>query len=172
MLINGAGGNIGPFAVQIAKSSGAEVTGVDSADKLDMLRSIGADHVIDYAEVDYTATGQQYDRILDVAAYRPIRESRRGSRSQGCLRAVPGSIAGVLRAAVVGPLTSMVGSRTMGMHSWKPFNEKDVSFLTRLVESGEVVPVIDRTYPLSEVPDAMRYLEEGHARGKVVIAVA
>ena len=149
VLINGAGGNIGPFAVQIAKSLGAEVTGVDSADKLDMLRSIGADHVIDYAEVDYAATGQQYDRVLDVAAYRPIRESRRALRPEGVYVAVPGSIAGVFQAAVVGPLTSMVDSRTMGMHIWKPFDQKDVSYLTQLLESGDVVPVIERTYPLS-----------------------
>ena len=171
VLINGAGGNIGPFAVQIAKSFGAEVTGVDSADKLDMLRSIGADHVIDYAKIDYTATGQQYDRILDVAAYRPISESRRALRPHGVYVAVPGSIAGVLRAAVVGPLTSMVGSRTMGMHMWKPFDQQDVAYLSRLLESGDVVPVIDRIYPLSEVRDALAYQDEGRVRGKVVITV-
>ena len=171
VLINGAGGNIGPFAVQIAKSSGAEVTGVDSADKLDMLRSIGADHVIDYAKLDYTATGQQYDRILDVAAYRPISESRRALRPRGVYVAVPGSIAGVLRAAVVGPLTSMVDSRTMGMHTWKPFDQKDVSYLTQLLESGDVVPVIDRTYPLSHVREALVYQDEGHARGKLVVTM-
>ena len=133
VLINGAGGNIGPFAVQIAKSLGAEVTGVDSTDKLDLLRSIGADHVIDYTEVDYTATGQQYDRILDVAAYRPIRDSRRALRPRGVYVAVPGSIAGVFQGAVVGPLTSMVGTRTMGMHMWKPFNQPDVAYLTQLL---------------------------------------
>jgi len=171
VLINGAGGNIGPFAVQIAKSFGAEVTGVDSADKLDLLRSIGADHVIDYADVDYTRTGQQYDRILDVAAHRPIRESRRALGPNGVYIAIPGSVAGVLRASVVGPLTSMVGSRTMGMHMWKPFDQQDVAVLTRLLESGEVVPVIDRTYPLSEVRDALTYQDEGRARGKVVITV-
>ncbi len=171
VLINGAGGNIGPFAVQIAKSLGAEVTGVDSADKLDLLRSIGADHVIDYAEVDYTRTGQHYDRILDMAAYRTIRESRRALRAKGVYVAVPGSIAGVFRGAVVGPLTSMAGSRTMGMHMWKPFNQRDVAFLTQLLESGNVVPVIDRTYRLSEVREALTYQYEGHARGKVVITM-
>ena len=171
VLINGAGGNIGPFAVQIAKSLGAEVTGVDSTDKLDLLRSIGADHVIDYTEVDYTATGQQYDRILDVAAYRPIRDSRRALRPRGVYVAVPGSIAGVFQGAVVGPLTSMVGTRTMGMHMWKPFNQPDVAYLTQLLESGDVVPVIDRTYPLSEVREALAYQDEGRARGKVVISV-
>ena len=172
VLINGAGGNIGPFAVQIAKSFGAEVTGVDGTEKLDLLRSVGADHVIDYTEVDYTATGQQYDRILDVAASRPIRESRRALRPKGVYVAVPGSIAGVFRSAVVGPLTSLVGSRTMGMHMWKPFNQADVAFLTQLLESGDVVPVIDRTYPLSEVPEALAYQNEGRARGKVSITMA
>ena len=98
VLINGAGGNIGPFAVQIAKSFGAEVTGVDGTEKLDLLRSVGADHVIDYTEVDYTATGQQYDRILDVAASRPIRESRRALRPKGVYVAVPGSITGVFQS--------------------------------------------------------------------------
>jgi NADPH:quinone reductase-like Zn-dependent oxidoreductase len=171
VLINGAGGNIGPFAVQIAKSLGAEVTGVDSADKLDMLCSIGADHVIDYAEVDYTKTGQQYDRILDVAAYRPIRESRRALRPKGVYVAVPGSIAGVFQAVVVGPLMSMVDSRTMGMHIWKPFDQNDVSYLTQLLESGDVVPVIDRSYPLNAVREALVYQDEGRARGKLVIAM-
>ena len=171
VLINGAGGNIGPFAVQIAKSFGAEVTGVDGTEKLDLLRSVGADHVIDYTEVDYTATGQQYDRILDVAAYRPIRESRRALRPKGVYVAVPGSIGGVFQGAVVGPLTSTVGSRTMSMHMWKPFNQPDVAFLTQLLESGDVVPVIDRTYPLSEVPEALTYQNEGRARGKIVITV-
>jgi len=172
VLINGAGGNVGPFAVQIAKSFDAEVTGVDGTEKLDFLRSIGADHVIDYTEVDYTATGQQYDRILDVAASRPIRESRRALRPKGVYVAVPGSIAGVFQAAVVGPLTSMAGSRSMGMHQWKPFNQPDVAFLTQLLESGDVVPVIDRTYPLSEVPEALAYQNEGRARGKVSITMA
>ena len=171
VLINGAGGSIGPFAIQIAKSFGAEVTGVDGTEKLDLLRSIGADHVIDYTEVDYTATGQQYDRILDVAASRPIRESRRALRPKGVYVAVPGSIGGVFQAAVVGPLTSTVSSRTMGMHAWKPFNQQDVADLTHLLESRDVVPVIDRTYPLSEVPRALAYQDEGRARGKVIITV-
>ena len=171
VLINGAGGSIGPFAVQIAKSYGAEVTGVDGADKLDLLRSIGADHVIDYAEVDYTAAGERYDRILDVAAYRPIRVSRRALRPKGVYVAVPGSIAGVFQSAVVGPLTSMVDSRTMGMHIWKPFDQRDVSYLTQLLESGDVVPVIDRTYPLSDVREALAYQDAGHARGKLVVTM-
>lgn len=171
VLINGAGGNIGPFAVQIAKSFGAEVTGVDSAEKLDFLRSIGADHVIDYVQVDYTATGQQYDRILDVAAYRAIRDSRRALRPKGVYVAVPGSIKGLFQSGIVGPLASMLDGRRMGMLVWKPFNGTDVALLTQLLESGAVVPVIDRAYPLSEVREALRYQDEGRARGKVVITV-
>jgi NADPH:quinone reductase-like Zn-dependent oxidoreductase len=171
VLINGAGGNIGPFAVQIAKSFGAEVTGVDAPEKLDFLRSIGADHVVDYTEVDYTKTGQRYDRILDVAAYRPVHESRQALRPKGVYVMVPGSVAGLARGMIVGPLTSLVTTRKVSMLNWKPFNAEDVAFLTRLLEAGDVVPVIDRTYPLSKVPDALRYQEGGRARGKIVITM-
>ncbi len=172
VLINGAGGNIGPFAVQIAKSFGADVTAVDSAGKLDMLRSIGADHVIDYTKIDYAKTGERYDRLLDIAVCRSIRESKRALCSNGVYVMIPGSIAGVFQGAVVGPLSSIVGSRTAGIHVGKPFNQQDVSFLTQLLESGDVVPVIDRTYPLSDVAEALRYQEQGLARGKIVITVA
>jgi len=172
VLINGAGGNIGPFAVQIAKSFGAEVTAVDSAGKLDMLRSIGADHVIDYAKVDYAKTGERYDRILDIAVRRSIRESKRALRPNGVCVMIPGSIGGVFQSAVVGPLSSIVGGRKAGMHVWNPFNQQDVAFLTQLLESGDVVPVIDRTYPLSDVAEALRYQEQGLTRGKIVITVS
>ena len=171
VLINGAGGNVGPFAVQIAKSFGAEVTGVDSTMKLDMLRSIGADHVIDYTEEDYTKTGQRYDRILDVAAYRSILDSRRALSPGGVYVMIPASIAGMFQAMFLGPLISMAGSQKMGTMMWKPFKTKDVAFLTNLIEIGKITPVIDRTYPLSEVPEALRYQEEGRARGKIVITV-
>ena len=157
VLINGAGGNVGPFAVQIAKSFGAEVTGVDSTSKLDMLRSIGADHVIDYTEEDYTKLGQRYDRILDVAAHRSIFESKRALRPKGVYVMVPGSMAGVFQAMLLGPLISLAGSRKMGMLLWKPFNPEDVVFLKELLEAGKLTPVIDRSYPLSEVPEALRY---------------
>ncbi len=171
VLINGAGGNVGPFAVQIAKSFGAEVTGVDSTRKLDMVRSIGADDVIDYTQEDYTKSGQRYDRILDVAAYRSIFECKRALRPKSVYVAVPASMARMLQAMFLGPLISMAGSRKMGMVMWKPFKKEDVAFLKELIEAGKVAPVIDRRYPLSEVPEAMRYLEEGHVQGKVVITV-
>ena len=105
------------------------------------------------------------------SSYRPISESRRALRPKGVYVAVPGSIAGVFQAAVVGPLTSTVGSRTMGMHVWKPFDQQDVADLTHLLEEGTVTPIIDRTYRLSEVPEALAYQDEGRARGKVIITV-
>ena len=172
VLINGAGGNVGPFALQIAKSFGAEVTGVDGTSKLDMLRSIGADHVIDYTQEDYTKSGQRYDRILDVAAYRSIFESKRALRPKGVYVMIPASIGGVFQAMFLGPLISMAGSRKMGMLMWKPFKAQDVIFLKELLEAGKMSPVIDRSYPLSEVPEALRYQEEGHPQGKVVITVS
>ena len=171
VLINGAGGNLGPFAVQIAKSFGAEVTGVDSTSKLDMLRSIGADHVIDYTQEDYTKLGQRYDWILDVAAYRSVFESRRALRPNGVYVMVPASIGGAFQAMFLGALISMAGSHKIGMVKWKPFKKEDVGFLKELLDAGKVTPVIDRSYPLTEVPEALRYQEEGHPRGKLVITI-
>ncbi len=171
VLINGAGGNVGPFAVQIAKSFGAEVTAVDHSSKLDMLRKIGADHVIDYTKEDFTKMGQQYDWILDVAAYRSVFECRRVLKPKGVYVIIPGSIASVLQAMVLGPLISMIGRRKVGMLMWKPFIQEDVEFLRKLIRTGEVKPIIDRTYPLDQVPDALRYQQEGHTLGKIVITV-
>ena len=171
VLINGAGGNVGPFAVQIAKAFGAEVTGVDRPDKLDMVRSIGADHVIDYTGEDYTKTGKRYDWILDVAAYRSIFESRRALAPGGTYIAIPNSIGGAFQAMLLGPLISIFGSRKIGMVWWKPFRAEDVAFLTELLEAGNVKPVIDRSYPLAEIREALRYQAQGHPRGKIVITV-
>lgn len=148
MLINGASGNVGPFAVQIAKSLGAEVTAVCSARKMDMVRSIGADHVIDYAQEDFTRNGQRYDRILDVAAHRSIFECRRALSSNGVYVLIGGSTAQLLQALILGPLISMTGSKKMGlMWWWKPFKKEDVAFLKELIEAGKVAPVIDRRLP-------------------------
>ena len=171
VLINGAGGNVGPFAVQIAKSFGAEVTGVDSTGKLDMLRSIGADHVIDYTKEDFTKIGQRYDRILDVAAYRSIFECKRALKANGVYVVVPNSVARMFQAVLLGPLISMAGSRKMGIQPGRPFDKADVAFLKELIEAGKVAPVIDRRYPLSEVPEALRYQEMGRTQGKIVITV-
>jgi NADPH:quinone reductase-like Zn-dependent oxidoreductase len=172
VLINGAGGGVGTFAVQIAKSRGAEVTGVDSAGKLDMLLSIGADHVIDYTREDFTKSGQRYDLILDVVASRSIFTYSRVLSPQGVFVMVGGSLVAILQAFLLGPLISMAGHKKMGTVMWKPNNQPDLAILEELFEAGKLVPVIDKRYPLSEVPAALRYLEEGRAQGKVTITIA
>ena len=170
VLINGASGGVGTFAVQIAKSFGAEVTGVCSTSKLDMMRSIGADHVIDYTQEDFTKNGQRYDLILAVAAYHSIFDYKRALSPKGIFVMVGGSMALMFQVLFLGPWISMTGSKKMGIVMAKP-NKKDLVFMKELLEAGKVVPVIDRRYPLSEVAEALRYLEKGHARGKVVITV-
>src|SRR6266704_4438532 len=171
VLINGAGGGMGTFAVQIAKLFGAEVTGVDSTRKLDMLRSIGADHVIDYTQEDFTKSGQRYDLILDVVASQSIFDYKRALSPKGIYVMVGGSLAAILQGFLLGPLISRTGSKKMGSVMWKPNNQEDLAILEELFAAGKVAPIIDRRYPLSEVPEALRYLEEGHAKGKVVITV-
>ena len=172
VLINGAGGNVGPFAVQIAKHFGAEVTGVDSAEKLDMVRSVGADHVIDYTRDDPTRNGNRYDLILDVVARRSMLEWRRALKRGGVYVMLGASTALLLQGTFLGPLISKTGSSKMAvMWWWKPFHQEDVAFLKELIEAGSMAPVIDSRRSLSEVPDALRYLEKGHARGKVVITI-
>ena len=169
VLINGAGGGAGTFAVQIAKSFGAEVTGVDSTSKLDMMRSIGADHVIDYTQEDFTKNGQRYDLILDVAAYHSIFDYKRALSPKGIYVMVGGSSARIFQTIFLGPLISMTGSKKLGILAHKP--NKGLDFMKELFEAGKVAPVIDRRYPLSEVPEALRYFGEGHAKGKVVITL-
>jgi NADPH:quinone reductase-like Zn-dependent oxidoreductase len=170
VLINGASGGVGTLAVQIAKSFGAEVTGVCSTRKSDMVRSIGADHVIDYTQEDFTRNGQRYDLILAVNGYRPISDYKRALNAKGIYVMVGGSTAQIFQALLLGPWMSMTGSKKMGALSAKP-DQEDLVFVKELVEAGKVMPVIDRRYPLSEVGEALRYLEEGHAGGKVVITV-
>ncbi len=170
-MINGAGGGAGTFAVQIAKYFGAEVTGVDSTRKLDMLRSIGADHVIDYTQEDFTKNGQHYDLILDVVVHRSVFDYKRALSPKGICLFIGGSMTRVFLNSLLGSLISMTGSKKMGLGTWKPNKKEDLVFLKELFEAGKVKPVIDKRYPLSEVPEAFRYLEEGHARGKVVITM-
>ena len=172
VLINGAGGGVGTFAVQLAKYFEAEVTGVDSGGKLDMLRSIGADHAIDYTQEDYTKTGQRYDLILDVVAHHSIFAYRRTLTPEGTFVYVGGSTSAIFQSMLLGPLISKNGTQKMGVVMTKPNSREDLDFLTERFEAGEVVPVIDRRYPLSDVPEALRYLEEGRALGKIVITVA
>ena len=170
VLINGASGGVGTFAVQIAKSLGAEVTAVCSTSKLDMVRALGADHVIDYTREDFTKSGQRYDLILAIGGNYSLSDYRRALSPEGVYVCAGGSLAQYMQAALLGPLTSMVSSKKMGAMFSNP-NQKDFDFLIELFETGKVVPVIDRCYPLSEVPEALRYYGEGHTRGKVVITV-
>ncbi|HEY6684758.1 MAG TPA: NAD(P)-dependent alcohol dehydrogenase [Propionibacteriaceae bacterium] len=172
VLIVGASGGVGLFAVQIAKSFGAEVTGVCSTAKVDLVRSVGADHVIDYAQEDFAQSGQQYDLILVMGGNRSLSQLKRALRPGGTLV----------------PVGTEGGNRWVGGKAWiqamllsrlvrhlRPLasepNQADLQFLAELIEAGKITPVIDKTLPLSEVPDAIRYLHEGNARGKVVITV-
>jgi NADPH:quinone reductase-like Zn-dependent oxidoreductase len=171
VLINGAGGGMGTFAVQIAKLYGAEVTGVDNSMKLEMLRSIGADHVIDYNREDYTRSRRRYDVVLDMVAHRSVLDYTRALNPGGRFIIVGGSFATFLQVVLVGALISRFGSKKLGLNAYDKNNEEDLAVLTELFEDGKVAPVIDRHYRLSEVPDALRYLEEGRVLGKVVITV-
>jgi NADPH:quinone reductase-like Zn-dependent oxidoreductase len=171
VLINGAGGSVGTFAIQIAKHFGAEVTGVDSTEKLELLRSIGADHVIDYTKEGFTKNGQQYDLILDVVVRRWFFDYQRALSPNGICVMVGGSMIRVFLNILLGLLISKSGGKKIGLGMWKPNKKEDLELLTELFEAGKVKPVIDRCYPLSEVAEAFRYLEEGHALGKVVITL-
>ena len=172
VLINGASGGVGTFAVQLVKSFGAEVTAVCSTRNLETARSIGADHVIDYTKEDFATNGQQYDLILAANGDRSISDYKRALSPTGVYVQTGGSMGQMTQAMIQGPWISMTGSKKMGNMGVAKPNQSDLVFIKELLESGKVKPVIDRCYPLSEVPEALRYLEEGHARGKVVITVA
>jgi NADPH:quinone reductase-like Zn-dependent oxidoreductase len=172
VLIHGAGGGVGTFAVQIAKSFGARVTAVCSTRNVDMVRSIGADHVIDYTQADFTQNGQRYDFIVAVNGYHAIFDYKRALSPKGVYVMIGGSMAAMVQAMLLGPLISMTGGRKMGSMGVAKPSQKDLVFMRELLETGKVVPVIDRRYPLGETASALRYLEEGHAQGKVVITVA
>jgi NADPH:quinone reductase-like Zn-dependent oxidoreductase len=174
VLIVGASGNVGPFAVQIAKSTGAEVTGVCSTEKVEFVRSLGADHVIDYTTADYTKTAERYDWILDVDAHKSILANRRALRPNGVYVAAGGSSLWLLQALFLAPLLSRLTDRWAGMLLWwKPFNAApdDVATLKRLIGAGVLKPTIDRRFPLAEVVAALRYVDERRSRGKVVITI-
>src|SRR5947209_6720159 len=170
ILIYGASGGIGTFAVQIATSFGAEVTAVCSTRNLDMARSIGADHVIDYTKEHFTRNGQQYDLIIAVNGYHSIFDYKRALSPRGMYVMTGGSGALLFQVMFLGPWISRTGSKKMGNSGHKP-NQKDLAFMNELLEAGKVAPVIDRRYPLRDVAEAIRYLEAGHAQGKVVITV-
>ena len=174
VLIIGASGGVGTYAVQIAKAFGAQVTGVCSTRKVEMVRSIGADHVIDYTKEDFAKSDQRYDLILDIGGNSTLARLRRALTSRGTLLITGGEGGGrwlggtdrQLRAMMLSPFVS----QKLGTFVSTP-NHEDLLVLKELIESGKVTPVIDRTYPLAEVPEAMRYLEGGHAKGKVLITV-
>lgn len=167
VLINGAGGGVGTFAIQMAKSSGAIVTGVDSAEKLETMTSSGADQVIDYTKEDFTKNGQQYDLIIDNVASRSIFAIRRALSSKGRYVIIGGTT--IMQFVILGPLIAITGKK-MGLliHNTK---REDIKIMNELLETGKVFPVIDRSYPLSKVSDALKYFGEGKAKGKVVITM-
>ena len=170
VLVNGASGGVGTFAVQIAKAYGAEVTAVCRTRNAEMVRSIGADHVIDYTVENFTKNGQRYDLILGANGYHSIFAYKRSLKPNGTFVMSGGSSAQLAQVMSLGPAISMTGSRRMGNMLVKP-NQEDLNVLRELAEARKIKPVIDRRYRLSEVPDGIRYLEQGHARGKIVITM-
>jgi NADPH:quinone reductase-like Zn-dependent oxidoreductase len=171
VLINGAGGGAGSFAIQLAKLYDAEVTGVDNTEKLGFTRSLGADHVIDYTREDFTKNGIQYDLILDLIAYRSPFACARALKPGGSYFAVGGNVSTILQILLLGPSIRKRTGRNLRILAVNR-TQADLLAITALCESGKIVPAIDRSYPLSETPAALKYLGEGHARGKVVITVA
>jgi NADPH:quinone reductase-like Zn-dependent oxidoreductase len=172
VLVNGAAGGIGTFAVQFARSCGAEVTGVCSTRNMDMVRSIGADHVVDYTREDFTRDGRQYDLIYDAIGNRSVSDYRRALKPNGT-----GVIAGftslprLFEHMILGPLQSRNSDRKVGMMGISNADKQDLLTIKDLLESGKVISVIDRRYPLHGTAEAIRYLETGHARGKVIITI-
>jgi NADPH:quinone reductase-like Zn-dependent oxidoreductase len=170
VLVDGASGGVGTFAVQIAKSFGAEVTAVCSSRNVDRARSLGADHVIDYTQQDFTKSGTRYDLILGANAHHSIFDYRRALKPDGIYVIVGGGVAQIFLGMLLAPLLSQIGSKKTRFFIAN-INQKDLIFLKDLLEAGKVVPVIDRRYPLSDTAEALRYLEQRHAQGKVVLTV-
>jgi NADPH:quinone reductase-like Zn-dependent oxidoreductase len=171
VLINGAGGGSGMYAVQLAKLAGAEVTGVDNAGKQQFMRSLGADHVIDYTREDFTKNGCSYDLILDLAAHRPALAYRRSLMPGGRYLYVGGSVATLLQVLLLGPVAGRAAGKKIRLLAVR-LGTQHLKPLVGLCQDGKIATVIDRRYPLSEVPQALRYLGEGHAKGKVVVTVS
>jgi NADPH:quinone reductase-like Zn-dependent oxidoreductase len=170
VLIHGASGGVGTFAVQIAKYFKAEVTAVCSTGKMEMVRSLGADHVIDYTKEDFTKNGQKYDLILAVNGFHPISAYKRALTPKGVYVMAGGKPAQIFQAMLFGPGMSERAGRKMGSVTARS-NLKDLAILKELLETGKITPVIDRRYPLSEIKEALRQFGEGHARGKIVITM-
>jgi NADPH:quinone reductase-like Zn-dependent oxidoreductase len=170
VLIYGASGGVGTFAVQIAKAFGAEVTGVCSTRNVEIIRSIGADHAIDYTKEDFSKKADVYDLIIGANGYQPISVYKRALSPNGTFVHVGGSGSQMFQAMVLGPWISMTGKKKIGSFLQRP-NQKDLFFIRELLETGKIKPVIDRQYQLSEIQEAFRYFEKGHAQGKVVITM-
>jgi NADPH:quinone reductase-like Zn-dependent oxidoreductase len=172
VLINGAGGGVGPLALQYAKHKGAEVTCVDAAEKLDMLKNLGADHVVDFRQTDYTKTGNQYDKILDVTAHRSVADYQRALKPNGVFVMIGGSMGWLLlRMMAVEPIRSMFRKKKVGIMGYRP-NREDLNLLSQLCAEGKMVPVIDSCYSLADVPNAFRHFIDGKFKGKIVIEVS
>ncbi|HNT77988.1 MAG TPA: NAD(P)-dependent alcohol dehydrogenase [Anaerolineae bacterium] len=170
VLINGASGGVGTFAVQIAKALGAEVTAVCSTRNVDQARALEADHVIDYTQEDFTQKGQQYDLIFAANGYHPLSAYKRALTPTGSYIMAGGAAKQIFEATLLGPLMSLGGGKKLGNVSASP-NRQDLLTLKKMLETGQVRPVIDKRYSLEDTPEALRYLGAGHARGKVVIAL-
>jgi len=172
VLINGAAGGVGTMAVQMAKAFGAEVTGVSSTRNLDLVRSIGADHVVDYTQTDFTRTGQLYDLIYDAVGNRSVFDYRRALSAQGrCVITGFTTLPRLFQHMLVGPRLSKAGGQTIGLQGLAQTPKTDLMVIKEMLEAGQLVPVIDKAYPLRETAEAIRYLERGHARGKVIVMV-
>jgi NADPH:quinone reductase-like Zn-dependent oxidoreductase len=171
VLIQGASGGVGTFAVQLAKSFGAEVTAVCSTRNLDLARKMGADHVIDYTQEDFTQNRQCYDLIFSVNGYHSLSAYKRVLNPQGIYVCAGGTLPQIFQAMLLGNLMSRKGGKKMGIMGIAKVIQEDLVYLGELLEAGKIVPVIDRSYPLSEIVEAMRYVEDIHAQGKVVITV-
>ncbi len=170
VLINGAGGGAGSFAVQLAKSLGAKVTGVDRTEKLDLIRSLGADRAVDYTQEDFAERGLEYDLILDIVGVRSMTTWKRVLRPSGIYVAAGGSVAQIAKTLLIGAWVTWTTGKTIGMLAVRP-NKEDLLAIIELLESGEIAATIDRRYPLDQVPEAIRYLGEGLSKGKIVITM-
>jgi NADPH:quinone reductase-like Zn-dependent oxidoreductase len=171
VLINGAGGGMGTFALQIAAAQGAHVTGVDTDTKFELIRSLGAEHVIDYREQDYTTLARRYDLILDLVARRSPRDSRKALKPDGAYAVVGASTARIAQIALLGAMLSRTGEQWLGLHMGYPNRQQDITEVTDLLESGHIHPVIDSVYPLAEAAEAMRAVAAGEVKGKAVISI-
>jgi NADPH:quinone reductase-like Zn-dependent oxidoreductase len=180
VAINGASGGVGTFAVQIAKVLGAEVTGVCSTRNVDLVRSLGADHVVDYTQDDFTRDARRYDVVFDLVGNHPLAKLRRALTSSGTLVLSGGGVSRGGRPSLMGPMRLMVGGmirsrfargQRLLVHDGVHSSPQNLAVLRELVESGKITPIIDKVYPLSDVPEAIRYLETEHARAKVIITV-